>query len=91
MVISESLLKRVEGLLNADPSIFRKGSPFSLSMEEGFSDSDVFQCKSLSVEKKPKENRFELVTEKDAKKSAKGVVPRNTEKNNHWALNTFKA
>ena len=46
---------------------------------------------SESLLKKPKENRFELVTEKDAEKSAKGVVPRNTEKNNRWALNTFKA
>ena len=100
MAISESLLKRVEeGLQNANPSIFRKDSPFSLGMEEWFSDSDdVFQapkskkrCKSLSLEKKPKENRFELVTEKDAEKSAKGVVPRNTEKNDRWALNTFKA
>ena len=67
-------------------------------MEEWFSDSDndVFQapkskkwCKSL--EKKSKENWFELVTEKDVEKSAKGVVPRNTEKNESWALNTFKA
>ena len=31
MAISESLLKRVEqGLENADPSIFRKDSPFSV-------------------------------------------------------------
>ena len=73
---------------NDDPSIFRKDSPFSLGMEEWFSNSDnVFQapkskkrCKSLFPEKKPKENRFELVTEKDGEKSSKGVIPRNTEK-----------
>ena len=65
-------------------------------MEEWFSDSDddVFQApkskRCISLEKKPKENRFELVTEKDAEKSAKGVVPRNTEKKDRWALNTFK-
>ena len=70
MAISESLLKQVEeGLQNADSSIFKKGSPFSLGMEEWFSDPDeIFraprakkQCKS-SMEKKPKETRFELVT-----------------------------
>ena len=99
--ISESLLKRVEdGWKNADPSIFKKASPFSLGMEEWF-DSDLDddfrapktkkRCKSLTLEKKLKENRFELVTEKEAEKSAKGVVPKNMEKNDRWALNTLKA
>ena len=36
-----------------------------------------------------KRSQFELATEKDAEKSAKGVVSRNTEKNDHWALNTW--
>ena len=99
MAVSEALLKRVEeSLQNADPSIFKKDSPFSLGMEEWFSDSDQdFQApktkkrKSLTLEKKPKEHRFELVSEKEADKSAKGVVPKNTEKNDRWALNAFNA
>lgn len=41
MAISQSLLRRVEvAFKNADPSVFKEGSPFSRVMEEWFSDSD---------------------------------------------------
>ncbi len=96
MSISKTLLQQAEeATKRADPSLFKKTSPYCLGMEEWFSsDSDEdFQAprpkkqrKSLSLG-----NRFEIVSEHEAESSAKGVVPRNTEKNDRWALNTFKA
>ncbi len=91
MAISESLLKRIEEkcLKNDNPSLFKSSSPFSLGMEDWFDDSgDEFQAPKA---KKPRMSlsttkaRFELVTEKEAEKSAKGIVPKNTEKNDRWA------
>ncbi len=96
MSISMSPVEQIEEeFRSADPSLFKRSSPFSLGMEDWFSDLDEdfrgpkpkMQRKSLSLGEKP--NRFELVSEREAESSAKGVVPTNTQKNNRWALNTF--
>ncbi len=47
MAISENLLKRIEekSLKNDNPSVYKRSSPFSLSVEEWFGDSeDWFQA-----------------------------------------------
>ena len=73
MAISESLLKRAEAAVkNADPSVFKKSCPFSLGMEDWFSDTLTIlknpprkQQKSMSLEKeKSWQNRFERVKKK---------------------------
>ena len=91
-MISESLLKRVEeGLQDADPCIFRKDTPLSVWKSGLVIQKMSFKLPSLKSSvcgKEAKGDQFELVTEKDAEKSAKGAVPRNTEKNDCWALNT---
>ena len=76
-----------------------KDNPFSIGMEDWFTDSDSedFQApkakkaRKSSSSSRDKSQRFAMVTEEEAKKSAKGVVPANTAKNDQWALNTFKA
>ena len=70
MAISESLLKRAEAAVkNTDPSVLKKSCPFSLGMEDWFSDTLTIlknpprnQRKSMLLEKeKSWQNRFEMV------------------------------
>ena len=89
MAISESLLKRAEAAFkNADPSVFKKSSPFS-----GLAIRTILKNPRLKSSGNPCrwKNRFEIVSEEEAAESAKEVLPKNTEKNDRWAINTFKA
>ncbi len=96
MSISKSLLQpeqAEEATKRADPSL-KKTSPYSLGMVEWFSSDLYVNFQALKPKQRMLQShgyRFVIVGEQEAETSAKKVVHRHTEKNDHWALNAFKA
>ena len=97
--ISPLLLKQVDKAAMDDSRVFARGSPFSIGMDdwsedppEAESDSGKRKRLKLSLSRPPSKWRFsEIASEKELDKASKGVVPKNTEKNDRWALGVCRA